>query len=302
MLTRYAQGDLTWVDAVAPTVEEVKALMREFELDPALAEDLTSPSAKSKAERYADALYLVLHYPALRALHQRPEQEIDFIIGKKFLITVCYETVDPLHFFARSFEAQTVLGRGSAEHGGNLFASMARSLYRALQSECDALHARLDGVEEHIFAGREREMVAHLSHIGRMLHDFRRTLAPHEEMLQSLGPAGERLFGAGFAYHSRALLGEEARVRHTVAYLRERLSELRDTNDSLLELKQSEIMKKLTMMAFVTFPLSLIAVIFGMSTRSMPIVGLRGDFWIIVGGMGVLTLLFLAYFKRKRWL
>ena len=50
MLTRYAQRNLTWIDLVAPSAAEVRALMTEFDIDPVIAEELTSPSPKSKAE------------------------------------------------------------------------------------------------------------------------------------------------------------------------------------------------------------------------------------------------------------
>ena len=108
MLTRYAQHNLVWIDLVSPTPPEVRALMKEFDLDPLIAEELLLPSFKSKVERRNDALYVILHFPALRAgdptggSAQRPEQEIDFIIGKHFLITTRYETIEPLHSFARA--------------------------------------------------------------------------------------------------------------------------------------------------------------------------------------------------------
>ena len=276
--------------------------MSEFELDPVLAEELTSPSPKSKAERRGQLLYLVLHFPALRALNSRPEQEIDFIIGKNFLITTRYSNIDPLHSFAKAFEVNSVLHRSGAEHGGHLFVGMARDLYHSLLIECDRLHERLDGVEDKIFAGREREMVAQISINGRMIHDFRRTLEPHKLMLESLEPHGERIFGAGFSYHTRALLGEYERVRHTLEYLREWLSELRETNNSLLSTKQNDIMKNLTIMAFVTFPLSLMVGLFAIDAHSNPILNLEYGFWIILGILLVSSVCFITFFKYKKWL
>ena len=61
-------------------------------------------------------------------------------------------------------------------------------------------------------------------------------------------------------------------------------------------------MKILTIMAFVTFPLSLIAAIFGMNTVYIPIIGTPGDFWIVMGIMGFATFLMFLYFKRKKWI
>jgi LPXTG-motif cell wall-anchored protein len=55
-------------------------------------------------------------------------------------------------------------------------------------------------------------------------------------------------------------------------------------------------------MAFITFPLTLLSSLFGMNVQSAPIIGSRGDFWIIVGIMIMGAIGFFTYFKRKGWM
>jgi LPXTG-motif cell wall-anchored protein len=55
-------------------------------------------------------------------------------------------------------------------------------------------------------------------------------------------------------------------------------------------------------MAFVTFPLTLFASLFGMNTLSLPLTGYKGDFWTIVGIMSVAAVCFFTYFRYKKWL
>ena len=47
--------------------------------------------------------------------------------------------------------------------------------------------------------------------------------------------------------------------------------------------------------------LLLIAALFGMNTKDTPILGIPGDFWIIVGAMVLLMLIFFSYFKARNW-
>ena len=303
MLTRYKERDLTWIDMVAPTPKEVRELMNEFALPPTIAQELLSTSYKSKVERHGDMAYVILHFPILRGgLRQRPEQEIDFIIGQKFLITARYENIDPLHTFAKAFEVGSLLGRNHSAHGGHLFASMVQNLYRSLSEECDLMRGKLEDIETKIFRGDERRMVFELSHVARSLYDFSRSLAPHKEMLGSLEPAAGRLWGQEFAYYLRELEGTRARVDHEVTGLRESLRELRATNDSLLNAKQNEIMKTFTVLAFLFLPLSFVAGVFGMNTENNPIIGSSFDFWIIVAGMAFAAACFFVYFRHKDWL
>ncbi len=303
MLTRYKERDLTWIDMVAPTPAEVRALMQEFDIDPHVAQELLSTSYKSKVERCAETVYVILHFPTIRGgLNRRPEQEIDFIIGKKFLITARYENIDPLHTFAKAFEVGTLLGRNHAAHGGHLFAGMVQNLYRSLSEECDLMRHRLEEIETRIFKGDERRMVYEISHVARALYDYTRALSPHKEMLASLEPAAARLWGQEFAYYLREVEGTRARVEHELMSLRDSLAELRATNDSLLTTKQNEVMKTFTILAFLFLPLSFIAGLFGMNTEHNPIAGSTYDFWILLGGMAVVALGCLAYFRHKDWL
>jgi magnesium transporter len=302
MLTRYQERDLTWIDMVAPTPQEVRALMNEFDIAPNVAQELLSASYKSKVERAGEAVYVILHFPTLRVgLNRRPEQEIDFIIGRKFLITARYENIDPLHTFAKAFEVGTLLGRNHAAHGGHLFASMVQNLYKSLSEECDQVRGKLEEIETRIFGGDERRMVFELSHVARALYDFSRALGPHREMLSSLEPAAGRLWGQEFSYYLREVEGTRARVEHELMSLRDSLKELRATNDSLLNTKQNEIMKNFTILAFLFLPLSFIAGVFGMNTEHNPIIGSNFDFWIIVAGMAFVAAACFVYFRHKDW-
>ncbi|MBP9710658.1 MAG: magnesium transporter CorA family protein [Candidatus Pacebacteria bacterium] len=304
MLTRYEQGSLTWIDLISPTNGEVRQLMEEFGLHPLVAQELLVPSQKSKVDKYEDHIYLVLNFPALRGAHQaRAEQEIDFVIGKKFFITARYENINPLHSFARSFESEALMGRTKQNlQGSHLFTSMMKSLYHGLNVECDVLSERLMEIEDRIFSGDERSMVARISHVGRTMHNFKKTLTPHREMLGSMELPGEKLFGREFVYYLHSILGEYNRVERTLENLYLSLVELRETNNSLLSTKQNDIMKTFTVLTFIFLPLSFIAGLFGMNTMNNPIVGNQFDFWIILGVMAVLAIGFYLYFRRKDWL
>lgn len=303
MLTRYVRGATIWVDLVSPTPQEVRDLMREFSLDPLIAEELLTPSFKPKAERRGDALYVILHFPALRAAGRRSEAEVDFVIGKHFLITARYEAFEPIHAFAKAFEVETVTSHNASHaHGGHFFVSLVKTLYSVLADDCAIIRHQLQEVEERIFNGDERRMVVELSYIGRTIHDSRQALAPHHDMLSSIEPAAARLFGDAFSYHMRSLEGSYQHVTSLLEQLREALYEMRETNNSLLTTKQNEIMKTLTVVSFFFLPLSFIASWFGMNTMHTPVIGNQYDFWILSSGMLTVLVACFAYFKYKRFL
>ena len=304
MLTRYTHNTLTWIDLEGPTGEEVRDLMEEYAINPLVAEELLSPTLRPKVDTYDNCIYLILHFPAFKHTHRSgTEQEVDFVLGKNFIITAHYDTVDPLHKFSKVFEVNSILDKSDiGTHAGFLFFYMAKKLYKSVAHELEFLNDALKDIEANMFAGREKEMVIEISKVSKELLNFKRTLETHRPILSSLEEAGKQFFGPSFAYHLQAITGEFYRVYNGIESNLDMVSELRETNNSLVSTKQNEIMKVLTIMAFVTFPLSLIATIFGMNTEVLPIVGLPNDFWIVMGIMGIATVCFFAFFKHQKWL
>ena len=303
MLTRYTQKNLTWIDLMAPAPEEVRALMHEFGFNPLVGQELLSVSAKSKVERYDGSIYAVFHFPVLHGAHlKRATQEVDIIIGREFLITTRYENITPLSNFAKAFEADSLIGQVQAHlHGGHLFAAIMKNMYRALESECDRIKTRLLEIEEHLFDGNEKDLVIEISQIGRVIYDFRQALAPHEEMLKSLEAPLSRMFGHEYSYYLRGIAAEYERLRAETEGMRDAMQELRETNNSMLNAKQNEVMKVFSVWAFVFVPASLMMTLFQLGLPDTPFGG-KIDFWAVLGGIAVFSLIFFILFRRKGWL
>lgn len=303
MISRYKYHDLVWVDLERPSHEEVRQVMEEFEIHPIVADELLTPSLRPKVDRYENFIYLILHFPAIRHSHTNSSQEVDFIIGKKFIITVRYELLDPLHKFSKVFEVNSILNKSDlGEHAGYLFFYMIRKIYSSLGHELAIVGERLRDVEEKIFNGEEREMVIQLSAVHRDLLEFHRALRLHRGVLQSLGSTCEEFYGKDFRHYTDDIVGEYYKVEETLEDQKEILTELRSTNDSLLTTKTNETMKLLTVTNFLILPAALISSIFGMNALAMPIIGTPHDFWKILSIMAVAVFLTVLFFKRKKLL
>ena len=304
MLTTYTHKKITWIDLESPSAEEVRSVMEKYKLDAMVADELLAPSLKPKVEQYRDYLYLILHFPAFKHTHRgTPNQEIDFIVGKNFVITTHYDTIDPLHKFSKIFEVNSILGRDDmSEHAGFVFYHMMKKLYRALEHELDYIHDELARISDRIFRGEEREMVVEISKVSRELLNFKRATASHKEVLKSFETAGLQFFGESFAFHLHAVIGEHYRIANQIGGNIDMLAELRETNNSLLSTKQNETMKTLTVTAFIVLPLTFVSQLFGMNTDYLPFVGYPGDFWTVIAIMVAITGLLFAYFKYKKWL
>lgn len=304
MLHRHEYKNLVWIDLESPTVDEVRRVTDEFNIHPVVADELLSPTLRPHTEKYDNHLYLVLHFPSLqRSQSVIPEQEVDFVIGKKFIITTRYEEHPSFIEFRKVFEVNAALEEDHfTDNSFDIFLLLAKRLYRAVDGEIDDVRETLECIEDQIFKGREKEMVVSLSKAGRDILNLKQALDPHQDILNSLASLTESFAGEEYVSRVRAIESMYFRSRKHITRIWQTLNELRETNNSLLTTKQNEVMKIFTILAFVTFPLSLIASIFGMNTTHMPFIGGPYDFWIIIGLMGFTTFLMFLYFRHKNWL
>lgn len=304
MIKKYTHNDITWVDVSAPNENEVREVMDTYDIYPLIAEELISPSMKPKIELFDDSIYLILHFPVSQHTHaDRSYQEIDFILTDKTLVTVRYDTIDAVHKFSKEFEMSTTLDDDKlGDDAGIVFLFLLSKLYKSIEHELEFITSRLEEIEVKVFAGHEKAMVREISNVSRTVLDFKGSLRRHEALLAELKIALENNLGKQHGRMLTPIMHKFHNINSLLEQFNEQIFELRETNNSLLSTKQNEVMKTLTIMAFVTFPLSLLASIFGMNTATLPVVGHPLDFWIITGLMAILMIIFFSFFKYKRWL
>lgn len=303
MIQRHNHNGLTWIDLQSPTPKEVADISVEFDLDHATAEELLLPSLKPRVDFADKWIYLILHFPSLRHGRKTKETEVDFVIGQKFIITTHYDTVDPLHKFSKVFETNSMLDREHlGEHGGFLLFYMLKTMYKAIDHEGEYIRRELNQIEENIFSGREVDMVEAISRSARDLLNLRQTIEPHREVLHDLETNGHAFFGTDFVPYLKGMSNEYYRVHNHIMRNTESLHELRETNNSLLTTKQNETMRLLTVMALLTFPLTLLVTIADFHGTGNPFSHVENGFWYIVGIVFVSAMGLWWLFSRKKWL
>lgn len=293
MISTYKHKNFTWVDLESPNADEVKSLMQKYGVNPMIAEGLLAQTVQSKSEIYKDTTYLVLHFPIYESDRKRSSVcEIDFVIGKKFLITARYKTILPFHEISKLFETGMLLKENALSNNpGALTFFIIKKLYELTLRELDHIQLNIDEIEKNIFRGKEREMVEFISLVRCDILELQRAICAHESILKPLDLP-----------YINNLINELTRINLFLENCKDSVESLQNTNDSLLTDKSNDIMKNLNILAFLTFPLMLIAALFSTDAINTPIIGMKGDFWIIIGLMTILTFITTYIFKRKKWL
>src|SRR5690606_12832394 len=82
----------------------------------------------------------------------------------------------------------------------------------------------------------------------------------------------------------------------------ERLEYMQNTFLGLVNIEQNQVIKIFTVVTVIFMPPTLIASIYGMNFEFMPELAWRAGYPFAIGLMVVSSMVFLWYFKRKKWL
>lgn len=303
MTEHYSHGTIHWVNLKNPTQEDIQAVASEYEIPLIFLSDLLTPVPKNYAV-YADGFVkIAMDFPVIKQTNKANHYEVKFFITKKGLITIQYEEMEAMDRFKREFEVAATLNKHAKNATGvHIFFALLGELYTSCTSKLDYVESILSEIESEIFKENERQMVFSIAQSSKKIIAFRHTLLTHSGVYEDARPLFEAHFKKSFEYDFENIDKTYTNLMHRTNALFDTLDALRETNFAMLTAKQNEIMKTLTIMAFITFPLTLFTSMFGMNTMTTPIVGKQGDFWIIVSVMLTATIFFFIFFKYKKWM
>ncbi len=302
MISKYTYKKLVWIDVQKPSKEEIDRLREDYQIPLVVCDELLSESARAKVETYDNLIFMIMHFPTKNpTISDTLDQEVDFVVGHNFVITVHYEPVDALNVFSKQFNVGSKLEQGKEiSHAGYILHFISKELYLSVNRSLSEMNGWLKEIEKNIFAGYEEKMVISISNLNRVIIDYTQSLRFHQETLRAFQAAAKDFFGQEFSYDLTRMMGEYNKVQHLLDGHKELLKDLRETNNSLLDTKTNKTVKKLTALSFIMLPLTLIVGIFGMN-MSMIYIKSSFHFMVVIGSMAFLGAIMYWYLKAKQW-
>lgn len=303
MIERFTQGKIRWINLKNPTREEIQAIMTELDMYPALMTDLTTPVPKNSAINIGSTIKVTLDFPVVKRIDTSNQNEVKFLITKQFLLTIQYEEMDGIDRFKRQFEVASTLRKSQKNiTGAHLFISLVNNLYESASTKLDYIESKLADIEDDIFKDNDRQLVYALSSVSKKLITFRHIMRGHDEVFSSVRPLFVAIYGDTFTSDLQGIQGQYFLLQRHANALFETLTALQETNITMITTRQNDVIKNLTVMAFITYPLTLLSSMFGMNVQDAPILGHKHDFWIVVLVMILASTCFIIFFRHKKWI
>ncbi len=294
-------GVWVWVDMSAPTADETRLLSDLFHFHELAIEDAVARIHHPKVESYGDYLYLILHAIDFKAReHQFRTQEVDFFLGRRFLVTFHNGTSRSIAHIGE------ICGRNERLLGGG----PALLLYRIVDAmvdnyrpEVDKLSSRLDSIEKEVFANPKSTLVKRILDFKRDVASLRRVIPPQRDAIARLARGEFELIPDSLNYRFRDVYDHLVRLSDEAVYFQDRISSLLDAHLSNVSNQLNGVMKVLTIISTIFMPMTVLTGLYGMNVRLPHLPG--GDpvaFWWILGIMAGVSVVMLAFFRRKGWL
>jgi magnesium transporter len=301
-------SELSWMDITNASEKEIDYLRKKFKFEES---DLTDSLAHKHAQRpkimiRPNYIFMVMIFPLYnRKTREITPAEIDVFATNDHLITIHYNQLKPLLDFYNLCtddrdERESYLNDGSIM----LLHEILDRLYLSLFPMLDHLSLDINNIEKNIFAKKEREMVQEILVIKRNIVYFRKIMQSHQMIVNKI--IEQKIHNTAdeqeVVYFYNDLIDYIQDIWNTLNNYQQTIDALEDTNNALVTFKLNDIMRTLTIVSVIVFPLTLMAAVFGMNVVNMPLINNQLGFWEILGLMGVASIGMYLYFRYKKWI
>jgi magnesium transporter len=297
-----ASGVTFWVDVAEPTPDEGQAVLANtFHFHPLSVEDALSEIHYPKVESYDRYLYVILHGIDFRVQeHWFATLDVDFFLGDNYLVTV---------HDARSRSIQK-LKELCQQHARILEEGPVALMHRIIDSmvdnyepELDELEREMDRLEEQAVIGAGNNLMVPILEVKRDLSALRRVLIPQRDAIGRLARREFPIISNEMAYRFRDVYDHLVRYSDEVTIFQDRMTGILEGYLSAISNRLNQVMKVLTVVSTILLPMTVLTGLWGMNVMLPQFGGgPTAQFWWVVGIMGAVTVVMLAFFRSKHWI
>ncbi len=274
-LSRLNGPGYVWFDFLDPDKEELQALIKPLGLHPLSIDDCLDQDQVPKIEDFPSHTFMLLN--RYRYVKKTATiDEIDFFLGKNYLISVGHATGGEGSSFVRldeAIERDLVNVRKGPDFLLHVFLDyIVDEKFRAVE----ALEEELEKVEETVIEAPAAFKPEVLLSLRRNLLTLRKSLFHEREILVRICRRDSPFVSESAIYHFRDIYDHLAKFFEAIEIYREMITSLMEIHLSVLNNRMTivanrtnQTVRRLTLINTIFMPLTLLAGIGGMSEWSM---------------------------------
>ncbi len=264
---------------------------------------MLSKRQRPKVDDYPEYLFIVLHFPVFDKTIQRLNAaELDVFLGPDFLITLSNVELLPVtRLFGRCRDDDALRDELFTKGSGRLLYEVLDDLFDYCFPILDKIGHKLDSIEDEMFEGHAEDVVRDISNVKQEIISYRKIIKPERATLRLLERHTERFLPEALELYFDDIVDATERIWDLLDNYKEVVEALEGTNESVIQHRQNDVLRLLTVFSVIVLPLTFISGIFGMNV-DFPGFGTAAAFWVIAGVMIGVLVAMVAFFRLKRWL
>ncbi len=297
---------LQWVNVTKQTEKELQTIQKRFDFSKQDIQECLPPFQRAKITKRDSYYFLVLHFPVFdRESRRLGFTEVDFFLTANIMVTVHDNKLVALENFfaecAKNDAKRKLYFNGTMVH--TLFELLSR-LFESVFPILLHINEDIGAVERKLFTNTPgKQVAAEILRLKTNIVTFRRAMQSHKTVLERLVMYADRDMDlVSYQNYINSLRESIGEIWHMLESQKESINALHETNESILSLHTNEVMKTLTIISVITFPLTLIATIFAIHAPGTPFLELPYGFWVLSVVILAGAIAMVAVFKKKRWL
>ncbi|HCN56515.1 MAG TPA: magnesium and cobalt transport protein CorA [Exiguobacterium sp.] len=297
-LGRIHAPDIKWyfVDFNQPTEQEKQQLVSVFDFHPLALEDCFQYLQRPKLEYYDGYSFFVLHALDTESLKGK---EINLFVNENYVVSYHEQPSSEIDVVFQAFQRL----HDDSEHW------TIEIVHKIMDKIVDGYFPIVHALEDKIFAlegryeqrGNDKRIMEEIFEIRSDLLVVARTLLPMRDLLYRVVESRRLAIHANKKAFFQDIYDHLLKLNEMIEYNREMTSEFRDNFISLNSYRMNNIMKTLTIFTTIFMPLTFIAGIYGMNFEHMPELTTRFGYFFTLGGMAVIALGMIVYFRKNHW-
>lgn len=295
-----------WLDITKPTARELNLLMDEFDFPENVLEDCLSEHQRSKVDAFSNFTFAIVYFPVYKQDLKRIEpEEIDFFIGKDFLITLHEGSISPIVSLATLCQEKNdirekYMGLGSAMLMVHIHSILLECCFPLL----DRINEPMEFINRHLFKNRSTAMLEEISRIKADIMSFRMIIQPLRNVLQSLQAATNHLLPQEYAYKANNILHNVDSLWSMLNNYKEVIENYDNTYASLTNQRINKLMRTFTILQILITPVVITNMLFSINVGGIPFANSMNGFWVLLCAIFfIITLIStILFIKRNKWL
>ena len=293
---------MLWLNVHGLHEPEVMAeIGHRFSLHPLVLEDILNTDQRPKVDDYGDYLYIVARFFEYDAASGTiGTDQISIVLGPDYVLTFQERptgTFDPIRERLRSDKGQ--IRKLGADY---LAYSLLDTLVDRYFSVLEQLVERTEAIEDQLLLKTTPALLREIHAIKRETLVMRRAVWPLREVINNLTRADQRFFKPETQPYLRDIYDHTVHVIESLEGIRDLIAGMLDIYLSGISNRVNMEVRILTVITTLFMPAALIAGIFGMNFRSMPLIEDNEGFLIALSMMGTIAVVMGTIFWRRRWL